>query len=142
MRHFQLTRPFNFFDEIDKNFDNYFTSTTERAWKPTSRVEEKENFYLLTLDIPGVDKEHLKVELEDNVLSIAGERKDRFKNENEELNTFASFSQRYSLPKEINQDEIEVHQDNGVLDIILPKTQKKQISKTIEVKSGKSQLLT
>lgn len=144
MRHFQLTRPLNFFESLDRDFDRFFAPDrkTETEWKPFSRVREQEDFYLLSLDIPGVDKEYLKVELKDSILSISGERKDRFKDENTEVNTLASFDQRFSLPKGTNLDEIEVHQENGVLDVLIPKTKKEDLSKTIEVKTGRSQFLS
>lgn len=144
MRHFQLTRPLNFFESLDRDFDRFFAPDrkAETEWKPYSRVREQEDFYLLSLDIPGVDKEYLKVELKDSILSISGERKDRFKDENTEVNTLASFDQRFSLPKGTNLDEIEVHQENGVLDVLIPKTKKEDLSKTIEVKTGRSQFLS
>jgi HSP20 family protein len=113
----------------------------DQRWKPLSRVQEKENFFHLALDIPGVDQEHLKVDLKENILNISGERKNHFKNEDEEVDSFLRFEQKFSLPQGINPDEIEVHQENGVLDIIIPKLSKKNESKSIEVKVGKSQHL-
>lgn len=144
MRHFSVARPFSFFDNFDRDLDQVFKGNLEKDqyWKPLSRVQEKENYFHLALDIPGVDKENLKVDLKENVLSISGQRKDHFKDENRESDSYWKFEQRYSLPQGINTDEIQVHQENGVLDIIIPKVIKKDEAKTLEVKSGKSQLLT
>ena len=143
MRHFTVAKPFNFFNSFDKELDQVFRGDFEREqlWKPLSRVKEMEKFFYLSLDIPGVDKEHLKVELKENTLNIFGEREDHFKREGEEVDARLKFEQRYSLPQGVNSDEIEVHQKNGVLDIIIPKIQKNSESKSFQVNEGRSQLL-
>ncbi len=144
MRSYQLSRPVSFFDSFDKEFDRFFNpvSNEERKWKPFSRVKEEKNHYHLALDIPGVDKEDLKVELNDNILAISGERKDEFEKENVSFKSFGKFEQRFSLPKDVQAAEIEVNQHNGVLDIVIPKIDKVEERKNIEIKSGKSNLLS
>lgn len=143
MNRYNIARPHSFFNDFDSSFYDLFSSesSSKREWKPVSRVEEEKNHFHLALDIPGVDKEHLKVDLKDNVLSIRGERKDLIKKENSEYKSFASFSQKYSLPKNANLDEIEVSQVNGVLDIVIPKINKEKESKSLDIKSGKNGLL-
>ena len=143
MRNYQLMRPFSLFQDLDKDFDQIFYPETKNAkWKPFSRVKEEETHYHLAMDIPGVDKEHLKVELNDQILTIAGERKDHFDKNGAEFDTYASFEQSYTLPKDSNFDEIEVNQSNGVLDIVIPKARKVDTKKSLEVKDGSSSFLT
>lgn len=147
MKHFTVSRPLSFFDSFDRefgrDFDRFFSPSfeKEKSWKPLSRVKEEDNYFHLALDIPGVDKEQLKVDLKDNILNIAGERSDFFKDDKKEVESSWKFNQSFSLPKGINLDEIEVHQNNGVLDVILPKLKKQNESKSFEIKAGKSQLL-
>ena len=143
MRHFTVAKPFNFFNSCDKEREQCFRHDYEKEqfWKPLSRVKEMEKFFYLSLDIPGVDKEHLKVELKENTLNISGEREDHFKREGQEVDSRLKFEQRYTLPQGVNADEIEVHQENGVLDIVIPKVQKNTESKSFQVNEGRSQFL-
>lgn len=143
MRQFSVGRPLSFFDNFEREFDQFFTPKRYegKEWRPLSRVQEKENYYHLALDIPGVGREDLKVELKNNILSISGQRKDHFKEANSEGDSFIHFESQFSLPKGINSDEIEVHQEDGVLDVIIPKLQKQDQVKNIEIKAGKNQLL-
>lgn len=144
MNRYHIARPFSLFENFDRDFDRFFApdSSKEKMWKPFSRVEEEDNHYHLALDIPGVDKEHLKVELKENVLSISGERKDHIKKDNGEFRSYGSFSQSYSLPQDANPSEIEVSQHNGVLDIVIPKMIKEKESKSLDIKSGLNPLLS
>ena len=143
MRHLQLARPFSFLSEIDKDFDNLFYPQKSglSSWNPQSRIYDEDNHYHVAMDIPGVDREHLKVDLKDNILSIKGERRDLVKSEQQEMQSHGSFEQSFSLPKDANIKEIEVSQINGVLDIVIPKKNPELESQAIEIKSGKNALL-
>ena len=144
MRHFSVVKPLSIFDNLDRDIDRFLSPDAQiaRSWKPISRVKEEERYFHLTLDIPGVDKEHLKVEIKDSVLNISGEREDHFVKDNNDVKAALRFEQRFSLPKGIDQDEIEVHQKDGVLDVVIPKSKKQNESKSIEVKVGRSPLLS
>ena len=143
MRHLQLAKPFSLFGDFDKDFEQLFHQQKPGvySWKPQSRIYDENNHYHVAMDIPGVDKEHLKVDLKDNVLSIKGERKDLIRSERDEIQKFGAFEQRFSLPKDANIKEIEVSQINGVLDIVIPKKNPEQESQVLEIKSGKNILL-
>ena len=90
------------------------------------------------LDIPGVKKENLDVELKGNILVIKGERKNSFKNQDGEFESFGTFERNFTLPETSNFSEIEVSHDHGVLDIIVPKTVKRNESKKLEIKDSLS----
>ena len=142
MRRYELMRPFSLLEGFDKDFDKlFYPESGASKWKPLSRVKEEENHYHLALDIPGVDKENLKVELHDQVLSISGERSDHMSKENQDFKSFMSFEQSFSLPKDANLDEIEVNQNNGVLDVVIPKQRKEDAKRSLEVKDGQSSFL-
>ena len=143
MRKYELMRP-SFFENFDKDFDRFFMPQNSEAssWKPQSRVKEEQEHYHLAMDIPGVDKEDLKVELHDNVLSINGQRRDHFHKGNTDYESFASFEQKFSMPENVNYAEIEVSQENGILDIIIPKLQLEREKKSLEVKSGAGHFLS
>jgi HSP20 family protein len=126
MTHYDLMRPFSLLEGLDKDFDQlFYPKVGNSGWKPLSRVREEETHYHLALEIPGVDQEHLKVEVNDNV---------------RDKNT-THFEQHFSLPKDSNLSEIEVSQNNGILDIVIPKVNKKIEVKSFEIKTGKNVLI-
>lgn len=136
MRNYNLV---NFFDDLERDFFRNPT-VSKKTWAPTSFVEEKENHYHLSLDVPGVDREHLKVNLEDKMITISGERSDRKATKDADTKSFYQFSSKFSLPEDVNDQEVDVSLHNGVLDIILPKAVKKMETRTLEIKSGPSAL--
>ena len=99
--------------------------TEDRDWMPAVDVEERENEYSVSVDIPGVDKKDVKVTVESNVLTIKGERKD-VRNEDEDgtcycsERRFGTFSRSFSLSKKIDTEQISAKHKNGVLTITLP----------------------
>jgi HSP20 family protein len=142
MTHYDLMRPFSLLEGLDKDFDQlFYPKVGNSGWKPLSRVREEETHYHLALEIPGVDKENLKVELKDSILSINGERNDTFLNDNVRDKNTTHFEQHFSLPKDSNLSEIEVSQNNGILDIVIPKVNKKIEVKSFEIKTGKNVLI-
>lgn len=132
-------RPLSLLETLDQDFGKLFYPQGDSKWKPFSRVREEHNLYHLSLDIPGVDKEHLKVELKENLLCIKGERRDSFWEEGTQDANF--FEQQFSLPKDSNISEIEVSQNNGVLDIVIPKRVKEVETKVFSVKDGENSYL-
>lgn len=133
---FSLINPESFFEEFDKDLRMFESFPQKR-----SRFEENEDHYHLSIDIPGIDKKDLNVELENNVLSISGERKDHVKNENNEIRKYAQYSQKFSLPELSNLEQIEVKHNNGVLDVIIPKKEAQSSSIKLDVSEGKSSFL-
>lgn len=99
-------------------------------------IKETDNAYLLAADIPGIPKEDVKISVDGNVLTISAEN-----NQEEDVGTtyrrdYHSFQQRFSLPTNVDADKIEAHCENGVLEVLIPKSAKTQARK-IEVQSGK-----
>lgn len=77
-------------------------------------VEETAVSYVVELDMPGVKKEDLKISVEGRELLVTGERKGRVS---------ATVRKRYSLPDDVDADKIEAELKDGVLAILLPKTE-------------------
>jgi len=141
MRRYDLVNPLSMFHEFDKNFGQFFGEETKqfkREFAPVTKVKEEDNYYHLMLDIPGVKKENLDVELKGNMLVINGERKNSIKNKDGEFESFGSFERSFTLPESSNFSEIEVSHDHGVLDIIVPKTVKRNESKKLEIEDSLS----
>jgi len=121
-------RNLNLFDEMEKFFDETTARpSAERTLTPAWDTSETENHFLLSLDIPGVAKEDIKIDFDKNTLTIAGERK-----------RVGTFKRSFTLPNTVESEKIEARYENGVLEIILPKLQTMQ-PRRIEVQSNKSE---
>jgi HSP20 family protein len=134
--------PFKEIRELENRiFQNYVPSTTEKGistFTPSVNTREGEFAYHIDVDLPGVKKEDIKVDVKDGVLTISGERK--FKNEVKEEDyykietSFGKFSRTFTLPEDADVENIEASSDNGVLEVVIPKLAKETNVKTIEVK--------
>jgi HSP20 family protein len=95
------------------------------AWAPAVDIYETENEVVLAAEIPGVDEKDVEIKVEDNSLTIRGER--TFEKETKEENyhrierSYGSFFRSFALPSYIDQDRIEAEHENGVLKIRMPK---------------------
>lgn len=145
MRHYDLFSPSSIFTDFDKvlsNFDNQTRGNT-RSWNPITNVIEKENFYHLSLDVPGVEQQNLSIDIQENILTLKGDRKDRYKNDDGEFATFASFTKSFKIPKDTSLDDLDASLDNGVLDIVIPKLKPVEpVTKSIQIGKVRSKLLS
>ncbi|MCC8172402.1 MAG: Hsp20/alpha crystallin family protein [Parabacteroides sp.] len=96
---------------------------------PATNVKENDKQFIIDVSTPGMDKENIKVEVDKNVLKISAEKKTETeeKDENEKVLRhefgYSSFSRSFTIPEGIDTDNISASQENGVLQIILPKEQ-------------------
>ncbi|MFC1499606.1 Hsp20/alpha crystallin family protein [Candidatus Zixiibacteriota bacterium] len=105
-----------------------WANSEDRDWMPAVDVEERENEYAVSVDIPGVDKKDVKVSVEGNVLTIKGERK--YERTEDEDGTcycserrFGTFSRSFSLSKKIDTGKITAKHKDGVLTVTLLKAE-------------------
>jgi HSP20 family protein len=116
--------------EIEKFFDVFSRGNN---FAPACEIYDEDKSYCISLDIPGLSKEDLDIEVKDNHLHITGERKYEGRpNKDNILRTerrYGKFERIFSLPKNVNSEAIEARFENGVLDIILPKEEKSQAKK-------------
>ncbi len=112
----------NFFENWDLSGKDQLTSGT---FLPAVDVYEDEHNLVLKLEVPGVNEEDLKVSLENNTLTVSGERK--FEKEEKEENfhrierRFGSFTRTFRLPSTVDSEKVEAGYDKGVLKITLAK---------------------
>ncbi|MFI4868040.1 MAG: Hsp20/alpha crystallin family protein [Steroidobacterales bacterium] len=107
------------------------------AWTPSLDVSETDNEYLVRADLPAVKKEDVSVTIDNDVLTIAGERKFEKEEKSEKLHRRESFrgmfSRSLSLPDNANASGIRAESKDGVLTVHIPKT-KAERTKSIEIK--------
>ncbi|MBU0474929.1 MAG: Hsp20/alpha crystallin family protein [Bacteroidetes bacterium] len=127
---------------IQKYFDDLATmksSFNENAFSPKINISEKENQLIINAEIPGVKKENLKITLQDNILTIEGEKKNESEaNEIKYLlseRNYGSFKRSFTLQENIDSDKVKAKFEDGVLSITLSKIEEKApVEKVIEVK--------
>jgi HSP20 family protein len=116
-------------DQVNRLFEDSFLRRTGESsltvWAPEVDIHETSDALVLEADLPGIDEKDLDIRVENNMLTIAGERKFEKKvNEENYLRverSYGSFTRSFSLPHTINTDQIQADYRNGVLTIRLPK---------------------
>ena len=133
--------------EINRLFNTLFESPTPvanggpRRWIPAMDLVENEDDFVLRADLPGTDEKDVKLELQDNVLTIAGDRKAEHEERKEGYyrieRSYGSFQRAFELPASVDRNKVAADFSKGVLTITLPKTADAQKPvKKIEVKSS------
>ena len=120
-------RDFNTFTERFGNFPNrYFNApVSTTAWNPSVDIFENDNEVVVKAELPGMEAKDIDVKLENNVLTLRGER--HFEKEAKEENyhrierEYGSFSRAFSLPVSVNAEKVTAEYKDGVLKIVLPK---------------------
>ncbi|MCI0450357.1 MAG: Hsp20/alpha crystallin family protein [Chlorobi bacterium] len=130
-----------FFEDFDSPFfgDWGLKSFNSNVFTPRVDVtEDKDNLYV-HVEIPGVEKNDVKINIVGDVLTISGEKKSEQKDESKNYyrieRNYGSFSRSFTLPAEVVTDKISAEYNDGVLNITLPKTEEaKVVEKQIEIK--------
>ena len=117
-------------DFIERFFYGWptFERETDFTWSPRVNVNETDNEITIDVELPGIDKKDVKVEVKDNILSISGERKNEKKTENAESRRverhYGKFERTFGLPDTVEADNVSAKYKDGVLVLTLPKTEK------------------
>jgi HSP20 family protein len=131
-------RPASFRSFVDRFFENDFNGGSLPSFTPKVDIAETDNAFEIQLHAPGVKKEEINIDLNENALVISGERK--FENEKDEKNFhsvesyFGTFSRSFHLPDTVNKDKVDASYKDGILVVTLPKDVKKITKKQISIK--------
>jgi len=126
---------------MDEALTGWNGGTLASAWTPSCDVfEDKENLKIV-LELPGVKPEDVKISVENQILTIRGEKK-QIAEENSERwhryeRTYGSFERTFTLPSSVDADRVQATVDHGVLTVTLPKSEKSK-PKEIPVRSAQS----
>ena len=130
--------PFKQIKEIERNLYSQSKSEGVSAFVPIVNTREGEFAYHVDVDLPGVKKEDIKVDLNKGVLTISGERKTKDEVKQEDYykieTYFGKFSRSFTLPDNVDIENIEAKSDNGVLEVVIPKLKDDVARKSIEIK--------
>ena len=118
----------NLQEQVNRLFDASFRGKEEStltAWAPSVDIYETENELVVKADIPDVNEKDIDVRVENNMLTIRGERKFEQKVKEENYlrveRTYGTFSRSFTLPNTINTEAIKAEYKQGVLTVELPK---------------------
>ncbi|MCO5112953.1 MAG: Hsp20/alpha crystallin family protein [Bdellovibrionaceae bacterium] len=129
------------FDDFDRLVNSFLTPLDAQTvnFKPACDIDETADHYLASFDLPGVKKEDISIEIKDGYLTVTGERHRETKDTKAQHyeRSYGKFQRRFSLPEKIDPKQIEAAFEDGVLQLLIPKTKEAEGHK-IEIKSKAS----
>lgn len=149
MKTLTLWNPFQELDEVQNRLGSFFGRFPRFGngngngglkladWSPQVDITEDDKEYLLKTDLPEIKKDEIKVNVENGVLSVSGERKAEKEEKNKKFHrierSYGSFMRSFNLPEDANGAKVTAEFKDGVLQVHLPKSPVAK-SKAVEVK--------
>ena len=123
-------------NEVNRLFNTAFDAPpagnggTLRRWMPAMDLVETDDHFVLRADLPGLSEGDVNIEVEDNVLTVSGERKAEHETTKEGYHrverAFGAFSRSLTLPDGVDAEAVEASFDKGVLEIRIPKPEERK----------------
>lgn len=138
----ERSNPWQEFNSLQRRMDLFFENFgSEVDFAPACDFEETDDAYLISIDVPGMTKDQLQVELSGNTLTVSGERKEEKKEEKAGRRSTERFHGRFerafTLPQISEGEKVEADYKDGVLSIKLPKSAEAK-AKTRKIQIGES----
>lgn len=119
-------------DELDRLFDSVFgrlpRERSEVYWAPPMDIEETDDAIIVRAELPGMSKDDIKVTLSGDMLTISGERKQEAEKKGKTYyrveRAYGKFQRTVTLPCEVDGDRTKASYKAGVLELVLPKSEK------------------
>ncbi|MCX8118123.1 MAG: Hsp20/alpha crystallin family protein [Desulfobacterota bacterium] len=118
---------------MDRLWDSFFERGVRRKtdeagdWFPTLDVSETKDDLVIKAEVPGLEPKDIDISLSDGVLTIKGEKKEEREEKEEDYylmeRCYGSFARSIQLPKRVQSDKIQATYKNGLLKIVLPKSE-------------------
>jgi HSP20 family protein len=124
-------------NEMNRLFNTFFeapapgnSGNTMRRWIPAMDLVETDDDFVLRADLPGLTEKDVNIELEDNVLTISGERKAEHEERKEGYyrveRASGTFSRSLTLPEGVDPERVRASFDRGVLEVRIPKPEQRK----------------
>jgi HSP20 family protein len=115
--------------DVNRLFDTFFggrtANGTARRWVPAMDLVETDDHLVLRVDLPGLDRDDVKIEIKDGVLTVAGERKAEHEERKDGYHrverAYGGFARSLSLPQGVDADQVHAEFEKGVLEVRIPK---------------------
>lgn len=124
-------------DVFNSFFNDHGLSNSFSSKSPAVNIVEKDNGFEIELATPGLKKEDFNISIEKNVLTISAETKSEESVEEKKYNkrefNYTSFSRSFTLPDNINDEDVNAKYDNGVLTVSLTKQEEVDTKKTVVI---------
>lgn len=129
---------FQTFPGVFDEFFNEFTRNDSAAYVPAVNIAENVNDFTVDLSVPGFTKDDFKIGVEDNVLTISGEHKTESRNEEKNFTrkefSYSSFKRSFTLPENVDEENINAKYENGILKLTLAKRPEASVKAAKEIK--------
>ncbi len=122
--------------EINRLFNSFFDTPVSagegsgRRWLPAMDLVEAGDHYVLRADLPGLSEDDVTIEVEDNVLTVSGERKAEHEQRGEGYHrlerAYGSFSRALTLPEGVDPESVQASFARGVLEVRIPKPEERK----------------
>jgi HSP20 family protein len=128
--------------DMEKEFSKMFNSLNRRfgfgdggdgdgyqnaVWMPLTDIYENNDNFFLKVDLPGINKEDVKINFTDGQLTISGERKQETESKEGKFHrverSYGKYYRSFTLPKKIQEDKIDAEFKNGQLTVRIPKSE-------------------
>ncbi len=113
-----------------------------RQWLPTTDVSETPEHLTLRLEVPGMAREDVKLSVEDDVLTVRGQKRQETSQENENFlrseRAYGMFERSFTLPAHFDRENVTASMDRGVLTIQVPRREEAR-AREIRIESGEGQ---
>jgi HSP20 family protein len=135
--------PFELAQKFDRDWDSFFRTPISSAWtgdfQPRVEIQEEDDAFILSAELAGLKKDDIKVSVDNNRVTLKGERKTEGKKKGKGYHysehQYGSFTRTFEFPAEIQGSKVKASFKDGVLEVTLPKSEQakpKEIS--IDVK--------
>lgn len=125
----------NFSDIMDEFF-NDVVRTNQDSFVPGIDISETDDQFLISAELPGMNKDDIEISLDNRRLSISGERKFQREEDGKKYHRvetrYGSFNRSFQLPDNVDEESIEASYENGLLNISIDKAEDK-VKKKIEI---------
>lgn len=137
------------FSEFDRALESAFSGGIGRPvtdWpmigqsRARTEINENESAVYLCVELPGVKREDIDINVSGRNLMISAERGTEQKGEGEEMRSYRRYQQTFVLPESIDVENLESHYSDGLLEVLMPKTKEATSQHKIEIQSGKGGL--
>lgn len=140
MKNYGLRTFDHFFDDLDDVFGIFPVGNFSKGLNSNMNIEETNDAYLLSIAVPGIDKNAIKITIDNGYVSISYQKEEKAEDKKSLRKSWSmeSFNEEYAIPTDVKEDSISANIDNGVLTVILEKDKaflKKNEPKSIEIKS-------
>lgn len=133
--HRRMNSWFRNFDEDPWDLEEEDLSSYRKAWVDARELEDK---FIIAVELPGVNKEDIQVNIENNLLTIKVEKKSEEKSKEENAYSYSSsysgFFRRIPLPDQADAEKIDAEYRSGILKLRIPKKTKAKKGKSIKIK--------